>query len=572
MTTSPAGRTHGRLELTWTNKGDALLAHDDGGYEWVDRSDYRVNEVRLLHDAVEVGEVHSHNKRAKDNLLIRGDALHALTVLTSNPEFEAEYKGKVKLVYIDPPFNTGQAFTQYDDDLEHSVWLTMMRDRLKQIYDLLADDGSVWVHLDDAEMAYCKVLMDEVFGRANFVSTLVWQKSVGGKNSNPYIVSDHDYIIVYAKSKRTWRPVRLPRTERTNERFKNPDNDERGPWANGDYKKAATADERPNGYYGIVNPHTGQEVWPPRSNVWAFVREAHERNVADNRVWWGVDGKAKYPSVKRFLSEVPDLVPHTWLTHTEVGSNAEGKREIKTLFPDVIPFATPKPERLLERIIHIATRPGDVVLDCFAGSGSTAATAHKMGRRWVTVEWSAETLTNFTEPRLRKVVAGRDGGGVTTRYNWVGGGGFRVVDVAPSMFDAAEDGEVYLAEWATGSALAQVSAAQFGFTYEPAAPFCGRKGRMRLAVIDGLVSAEVVDIVVAALGDGERVKLVGTAVDPEARNRLAETSRGSTIRTVPGAMLKEYERSSALRAAIEARVAADRASQGERQLMLGEVD
>jgi adenine-specific DNA-methyltransferase len=170
----------GRLELTWTNKHLRLLAADDGSYEWVSPSDYRVAEVRLLHDAGTVGEVSLD--RAKDNLLIRGDALNALTSLIELPEFAREYVGKVKLAYLDPPFNTQQSFLQYDDALEHSVWLTMMRDRLAQVKTLLAPEGSVWVHCDNSEQAYLKVMMDELFGRENFVEVIVWEKDQGRRN------------------------------------------------------------------------------------------------------------------------------------------------------------------------------------------------------------------------------------------------------------------------------------------------------------------------------------------------------------------------------------------------------
>ncbi len=190
----------GRLELTWTNKDLRLLAHEDGSYEWVPPSEYRVAEVRLLDNAATVGAARADRSRAKDNLLVRGDAFNALTSLVELREFAGEYEGKVKLAYLDPPFNTGQAFPQYDDALEHSVWLTMMRDRLVQVRKLLAANGSVWVHLDDAEMAYCKALLDEVFGRDNFVSVVIWEKSDSPRMDAHNFSGRHDYILVYSKS------------------------------------------------------------------------------------------------------------------------------------------------------------------------------------------------------------------------------------------------------------------------------------------------------------------------------------------------------------------------------------
>ena len=219
----------GRLELTWTNKHLRLLAHEDGSYEWLDPSDYRVAEVRLLNDVDAVGEVGRH--RPTDNLLIRGDALHALTSLSKLPAFAREYLGKIKLAYLDPPFNTGQAFPQYDDALEHSVWLTMIRDRLVQIRGLLSPDGSVWVHCDDSEQHRLRCVLDEVFGPSAFVATVVWQKRYSREN-RPAIGTAHDYIIVYSPSPEVWKKSRnlLPHDERTQRQYRNPNNDPRGPW------------------------------------------------------------------------------------------------------------------------------------------------------------------------------------------------------------------------------------------------------------------------------------------------------------------------------------------------------
>jgi adenine-specific DNA-methyltransferase len=209
-----------------------LLAHEDGSYEWLNPSDYRVAEVRLLHDVTTVGTL--GKRRAADNLLIHGDALHALTSLSRLPEFAREYLGKVKLAYLDPPFNTQQSFLHYDDGLEHSVWLTMMRDRLRQIRELLEPEGTVWVHLDDTEMAYCRMVLDEIFGRDNFVATVVWQKVYSPKNSAKHLSVDQDYLLVFAKDAERWRPNRLPRTASMDRAYKNPDNDPRGPWKPGD--------------------------------------------------------------------------------------------------------------------------------------------------------------------------------------------------------------------------------------------------------------------------------------------------------------------------------------------------
>lgn len=544
--TATSDRKHsGRLELTWTNKDRALLAHDDVSYEWVSPRDHRVAEVRLLHEAGTVGEVHGDDERARDNMLIRGDALHALTALTRLPEFAAEYVGKVKLAYLDPPFNTGGTFQHYDDNLEHSVWLTLMRDRLQQVKTLLSPDGSVWVHCDDYEQHHLRVLMDEVFGRENFVTVIVWQKMYSSKSSARHFSVDQDYVLIYARDGAAWTPNLMPRTEEADARYKNPDNDSRGPWTSGDLCARNFYGE---GKYVVVGP-TGKEFESPKGSYWRFSKTRFEEMDADDRIWWGATGD-NMPRLKRFLSETKQgMVPRTMWMSTEVGHTQESKKEIKRLFPDVEPFDTPKPERFMERIIHLGSNPGDIVLDCFAGSGSTAAVAHKMGRRWVTAEWKRETLDTFIGPRLQMVVEGSDPGGVTESVGWSGGGGFRVLDVAPSMYED-DEGVVVLAEWATNGMLAESVAAQLGFAPEAAPPFCGRHGRMRLAVVDGHVNEEIARSLARALGPGERVSLCGTSLDPDVPALLTKLKPGSAARVVPEDVLVSYTRPGAWRASV----------------------
>jgi adenine-specific DNA-methyltransferase len=284
----------GKLELTWTNKHLRLLSNEDGGYTWVQPSDYRVAEVRLLHDVEEVGETHGPRGRAKDNLLIRGDALNALTSLCGLPEFVREYVGKVKLVYVDPPFNTQQAFEHYDDALEHSVWLTMMRDRLLQIRTLLSPDGSVWVHCDDSEQAYLKVMMDGLRPGELCRITDVAEGSCP-KNSAMHFSVDHDYLAVYAKSAETWRPNSLPRTDYNNREFWNPDDDPRGLWRRSDLTASKWYGD---GSYEVVGPN-GQTFTPRRGRYWGVSQETFEELRADNRLWWGKNGK-QFPFRKRF--------------------------------------------------------------------------------------------------------------------------------------------------------------------------------------------------------------------------------------------------------------------------------
>lgn len=536
----------GRLELTWTNKDQALLTREDGSYVWVPRADYRVAEVRLLGEVQTVGEVKSAPTAAADNLLIRGDALNALHSLARLSRLSNRYAGKVRLAYLDPPFNTQQSFLQYDDALEHSVWLTMMRDRLVQIRDLLAPDGSVWVHCDDSEQAHLRVLMDELFGRDKFVATVVWQKRYS-RDNRPAIGPVHDYLLVYAPLGGDWKRHRNRIPREAAKEYRNPNNDPKGDW------RPIPMDAqgyRPNQMYEIVTP-AGATHKPPKGRCWSMVRARYEELLADGpqeppsrlgRIYFGRNGRGR-PNVIRYFSEDEGLVPWTWWPSAEVGHNDEAKKEQLALTPDLEAFDTPKPERLMQRIIQIATNPGDIVLDCFLGSGTTAAAAHKMGRRWVGIERSRENVETYALPRLAKVVAGQDRGGVTAENEWAGGGGFRVLDVRPSMFEDA-GGVVSLAEWATNGALAQATAAQLGFSYLEEPPFSGLRGDQRLAVLDGMLNQNVLDMLLRLLGEEETLIACGTAVAPGAPEHLRGQRPGSRVRKIPASLLAEYKQTS----------------------------
>lgn len=522
----------GRLTLSWVGKDQALIGTGEGGYEWVDRDDPRVTEVRVLRDKDTVGDVSTASNSVSDNLLIVGDSGHALRSLTRIPEYAGEYRGRVKLVYIDPPFNTGQAFEHYDDALEHSVWLTMMRDRLLLIRDLLAPDGSVWVHLDDAEMAYCRVLMDEIFGRDNFVACAIWQKIHARNNSAQHFSTVHDYILVFSKDKNQLSLGRVARTELSNADFWNPDDDPRGDWRRSDLTASHAYSE---GKYEVVGPH-GDRFKPRENRWWSLSKANFEALRDDDRLWWGKTGRT-FPFRKRFAAELGGLVPNTFWTHDEVGDNRQAKSESTQLFGRNSIFATPKPERLLKRIVEIGSGPGDIVLDCFAGSATTAAVSHKMGRRWVTVELSPETALSFAQHRLQKVTSGEDLGGVAHDAGWDKGGGFRVLEVGPSMYEMVHD-RAFLAQWVTNGAFAEAVAAQLGFAVEHQPPFSGIKGRSRLAVVDGVVDEEVVRAVVARLGDGERAVVVGKGATAEAGDLLKQLSPGSRLRKAPRDLIK----------------------------------
>jgi adenine-specific DNA-methyltransferase len=471
---------------------------------------------------------------AQDNLLIRGDALNALTSLATLPEFEREYAGKVKLAYLDPPFNTQQSFLHYDDALEHSVWLTMMRDRLTQVITLLSPDGSVWVHCDDSEQAYLRVMMDELFGRKNFVASVIWQKIQGRNNSAQHFSTDHDYVLVFAKDAESWSRNRIDRTGLSDADFWNPDNDLRGSWRRSDLTASHAYSE---GKYEVTGPH-GDRFTPRGNRWWSVSHTSFEALRADNRLWWGKSGRT-FPFRKRFEAELGGLVPTTIWFHDEGGDNREAKQEVTKLLGRDAIFATPKPERLLQRVIRIGSDPGDTVLDCFLGSGTTAAVAHKMDRRWVGVERSAVTLDVYTIPRLTKVLSGEDIGGITNDVGWEGGGGFRVLEVAPSMFEEV-GGQVFLSGWAINRQLAEATAAQLRYDFDFDPPFCGRRGRSRLAVVDGLVNEGVVQLLVSALDEREQLVICGTAIDPAAGASLREIRPGSTVRKIPQSILQEY--------------------------------
>jgi adenine-specific DNA-methyltransferase len=394
-----------------------------------------------------------------DNHLIYGDNLLALKAL------EQDFAGKVKCVFIDPPYNTGAAFAQYDDGLEHSIWLGLMRDRLEVIRRLLSEDGSLWITIDDNEAHYLKVICDEVFGRSNYVTSIVWEKDKGRRSDTIFSVS-HDYILIYAKNQSEWGKVRnlLERTEEQIKRYKNPDNDPRGPWLQGDNGTAKSSSE--GSRFPITLP-SGRVVIPPPSRGWAFSQETLAIARSENRVYFGANGDGM-PIIKRYLSDVQDgVVPRTWWPADDAGHNQEAKRDhLNKLLAGIEPFATPKPERLLHRILAIATNKGDLVLDSFAGSGTTGAVAHKLGRRWIMVELE-ETCHTHIIPRLKKVIDGQDSGGITGSVEWNGGGGFRYYRLAPSLLQQDSWGNWVINKDYNAEMLAAAICKLEGFTYAP---------------------------------------------------------------------------------------------------------
>ena len=336
-----------------------------------------------------------------DNMIIQGDNLEALKSLLPY------YKGQVKCIYIDPPYNTGNAFEHYDDNLEHSTWLTLMYPRLELLREFLREDGSIWVSIDDDESHYLKVMMDEIFGRKNFVANIVWQKKYGPANDAKYLSDSHEHILMYSKNKLIWKPNLLERTNEQLKDYKNPDNDLRGLWRASDLSVRTFAE---TGMYKITGPN-GKEFLPPPTRAWAVSKERFQELVDENRIWWGVSGDGR-PMFKKFLSEVKQgITVETWWDRNGVDDNKTAKYESKAIF-NGDSFATPKPERLLQRIIHIASNPGDLVLDSFLGSGTTVAVAHKMGRQYIGIEMGTHAVTHIV-PRIKQVIDGTDLGGIS---------------------------------------------------------------------------------------------------------------------------------------------------------------
>ena len=390
-----------------------------------------------------------------DNRLIFGDNLLALKAL------EQEFTGKIKCIYIDPPYNTGSAFVHYDDGIEHSLWLTMMKDRLELLRKLLREDGSIWINVDDNEGHYLKVLMDELFGRSNFIATVIWQKLHARNNSAQHFSADHDFIIVYAREITKWKRHKVGRTEASDADFWNPDNDPRGDWRRSDL---TAAKPYADGHYEVVGPH-GDKFSPRSNRYWSISQATFHELAADDRIWWGKTGRT-FPFRKRFKSELGELVPTTIWMHEEVGNNREAKQEVTRIFGREDIFSTPKPERLVQRILHIATDLGDWVLDSFAGSGTTGAAAHKMGRHWVMVELG-EHCRSHVVPRLKKVIDGDDPGGITQDVGWEGGGGFRFYTLAPSLLQNDSFGNLIVSKKYNAAMLAEALCKLEGFTYAP---------------------------------------------------------------------------------------------------------
>ena len=519
-----------RLELVWPGKNERVDVEPRILIEDVEKSysaDPKIQEKinrQLFKQEPEIVPTF-------DNMLIHGDNLLALKAL------EAEYSGQIKCIYIDPPYNTGNAFEHYDDGYEHSIWLSLMRDRLEILKNLLADDGSIWISLDDNEQAYCKVLCDEIFGRKNFVCNVIWQKKYSPANDAKWLSDNHDFIIVYAKNKETWRPNLLPRSEEMNARYKNLDNDPRGLWKAGDCSVktySASCD------YSITTP-SGRIVNPPAGYCWRYSKEKFEELRADNRIWFGPTGN-NVPAIKRFLSDVKQgATALTVWTYDEVGHNQDAKKEVKEFNSSDV-FATPKPEKLIHRILTLATNPGDLVLDSFLGSGTTAAVAHKMGRRWIGIEMG-DHIYSHCLPRLKKVIDCEDAGGITKSVKWQGGGGFKFYELGSTLIVTDKHGRQVISDKYNPEMLAEAMCKLMGYKYAPDKETYWKQGYSSEKNFIFTTTMNVEEQLLAemsqALGDGNLLICCGAFTG----NKTAYDN--ITIKKIPQAILKKCQWGSA---------------------------
>ncbi|MGA2225176.1 MAG: site-specific DNA-methyltransferase [Syntrophobacteraceae bacterium] len=424
---------------------------------WIGKENRPKLEPRILLEDPEMSYHAKHrvtDRDIYDNRLIFGDNLLALRAL------EAEFAGRIKCVFIDPPYNTGSAFEHYDDGLEHSLWLSLMRDRLEVIRQLLSNNGSVWITIDDNESHYLKVLCDEVFSRRNFICNVIWQKRTSREN-RAAIGSSHDHILVYSNVGAVeWKNHRnlLSSNE---EGFSNPDNDPKGPWRSIPFSAQGW---RPNQMYKIETP-VGILLDPPKGRCWGATEEVFKKFLSEGRVYFPKGGEGR-PRIKTYMGEEKGLAPNSIFLAAEAGDNQSAKKEVLALFPNDDAFATPKPEKLLRLILSIATNPGELVLDSFAGSGTTGAVAHKMGRRWIMVELGGHCHTHII-PRLKKVIDGEDTGGITQTVNWRGGGGFRYYRLAPSLLEKDKWDNWVINKTYNAPMLAEALCKLEGFTYSP---------------------------------------------------------------------------------------------------------
>lgn len=496
------------------------------------------------------------------NLIVQGDNLHALKALLPR------YAGQVKCIYIDPPYNTGNEGWVYNDNVNspeirrwlgevvgkegetldrHDRWLSMMYPRLVLLKQFLREDGAIFVSIDDNEVATLRLLMDEIFEARNFVGTVIWQKKYAASNDHKTIAPMHDFVLVYQRSP-SWQRNLLPRGKEKDSQYKY--EDEKGQFRSSDYTCAKTAEERPNLYYPITNPNTGEEVWPKRTRVWAYSLEEHQRHVAEGSIYWGKNGKGKVPAYKRYkhLLRNDGVVPQTLWPHEFAGHTDGSRKELREVLhdiPSVSDFATPKPTLLIQRILQIATDKNSLVLDSFAGSGTTGHAVLKQNaedggnRRFILVEMEKNIAQNVTRERVKRVADGY----TNARGNAVEGlgGGFQFCSLsAEPLFEA--DGQIRIdVKFAQLAEFVWFAETGTGFTGTADSPLLGvHEGRAIYLLYNGILQDKSVgggNVLTGPVFD-VLPKFAGPKVIYAAANRMgARAAReGITFKQTPYAL------------------------------------
>lgn len=501
-----------RLELTWIGKNNP---------------EYDISNIepRILEERVDL----SYGDPDTENMIIHGDNLLALKALLP------EYEGKVKCVYIDPPYNTGHAFEHYDDSVEHSTWLSLMRPRLELLSILLhAEHGSIWISIDDDETHYLKVLCDEVFGRDNFVANVIWEKKYTISNDAKWFSDNHDHILVYAKNKSIWRPNKLARTAAMNNAYKNPDNHPKGPWKATPLHAKSGSEKSKSFIYTFKNGLT----WSPPSGTFPrFSLDTLKKLDENNEIWFGKNGNS-IPSKKTFLSDIDaDGTPsRTIWGFEEVGHNHEAKDEVKALDIDDV-FDTPKPERLLKRILDLGSKNGDIVLDSFLGSGTTTAVANKMGRKYIGIEMGDHAYSHV-QKRMKKVIDGSDGLKLSEELDWKGGGGFKFYELAPSFITTDEFGNPVIDDFYNDAKLIKAMCKLMNYTYKPSKTEYWKhgtgQGNNYIYVTTQMLSSALVQQISAHLGQNETLLICPKKFEPGAD----KIDSRITIKKIPQSVLK----------------------------------
>ena len=391
--------------LDWIGKDKVVNHHNE--------VPYRVLEAQ-----------YSYGEPDSGNMIIHGDNLSALKSLLP------QYEGRIKCIYIDPPYNTGNEGWVYNDNVNdprikawlgkvvgaesedlsrHDKWLCMMYPRLKLLHKLIAEDGVIFISIDSSEFSSLKMICDEIFGLSNFVDIISWFKKASPSNDAQFFSNDTEYILVYAKNKSIWRPNRLPLNERQRQYYQNPDNDSRGAWNSATYTCNKSKTERPNLYYPIINPFTNEMVYPKETAVWKYSEEQTEKLQADNRLYWGANGTAQFPRIKKYLSEHEGVVNRNLWHYEDVSHTQGATTELKEI--GITGFSTPKPTKMIERILQIATDKNSIILDSFAGSGTTAHAVLNMNkkdggnRKFILIEMM-DYADSITAERVKRVING----------------------------------------------------------------------------------------------------------------------------------------------------------------------